>query len=89
MDPYERLQICDVVKTHLFKEGDKICTQGEIGTRFFILSEGEADAIKNGQNVLEYRQSGSYFGELSLLKDCPRQADIVAKTDCRVLSIDR
>ena len=45
MDPYERLQICDVVNTHSFKQGEKICKQGEIGTRFFILLEGEADAI--------------------------------------------
>lgn len=30
-----------------------------------------------------------YFGELSLLKDVPRQASIVAKTNIKVAYIDR
>lgn len=32
---------------------------------------------------------GDYFGELALLKNEPRAATIIAKTECKVLSIDR
>ena len=40
------------------------------------------------EKVWDY-QEGDYFGEIALLKDCTRQASIVAQTDCKVLSIDR
>ena len=32
---------------------------------------------------------GSYFGERSLLKNEPRAANVVAKTDCLLVSMDR
>jgi cAMP-dependent protein kinase regulator len=36
-----------------------------------------------------YDKPGSYFGERSLLKNEPRAANIVCKTDCRLVSLDR
>ena len=32
---------------------------------------------------------GDYFGERSLLKNEPRAANVVAKTECTVVSMDR
>jgi len=37
---------------------------------------------------MQYTQ-GEYFGELALLRDTPRAANVVAKTRLRVASIDR
>jgi cAMP-dependent protein kinase regulator len=54
---------------------------------FYFLQEGEAIATKfleegTTTEVLTYGP-GSYFGELSLLRDEPRAANIVAKTDIK------
>ena len=38
--------------------------------------------------VMEYRR-GDYFGELALLKNEPRAANIIAKTELKVASLDR
>jgi len=48
-----------------------------------VISEGEEP-----QKVLDY-MPGDYFGELSLLKNEPRAAYVVAKTNSKVAEIDR
>jgi cAMP-dependent protein kinase regulator len=56
--------------------------------------EGEAAATKvlePGQppkEVMQYK-AGDYFGELALLKNEPRAANVVAKSKLKVVSLDR
>ena len=92
IDAYELSQICDALKVEKVKEGTKIITQNEEGNKFYILEEGEAYATKEiegkEENVLEYK-TGMYFGELALLKNEPRAANVIAKTDCVLLTLDR
>ena len=40
------------------------------------------------QEVMAY-QPGDYFGERALLKGEPRAANIIAKTNCKLVSLDR
>lgn len=82
LEPYERTKICDVLNAETYKDGDYIIKQGEVGDKFYFIENGEAIATKeeNGETkqVFEYK-SNDYFGELSLLKDQPRAANIIAK----------
>ena len=94
IEPYELSQICDALKPKKFLAGEYIIKQNEEGEDFYIVEEGEAYASKvfeEGQEpkvVLEYSRGG-YFGELALLKNEPRAANVVAKTDCYLLSLER
>lgn len=94
MDPYERSQIGDALVTEKYKAGNYIVNQGEEGNKFFFVEEGELVALKavsHGEppkQVFEYKEN-DYFGELALLKEQPRQASILAKTDCSLVSLDR
>ena len=94
IDNYELSQICDAVHSEKVNAGEYIIKQGEKGDKFYILDEGEAYAAKvfnegeEAKNVKDYK-SGDYFGELALLKDEPRAASIIAKTDCKLLTLDR
>ena len=82
------------MKVEKFNEGDQIIKQDDSGDRFFIIEEGEAFATKifevggKPETVKQYTKGG-YFGELSLIKNEPRAASVVAKTHCRLLSLDR
>ncbi len=94
IDPYELGQICDALKTQIFKKGEYIIKQGDKGDVFYILEEGSAHAEKvfeegkPAEKVKDYK-SGGYFGELALLKGEPRAASIVADTNCKCLSLER
>jgi len=58
------------------------------------LEVGEATATKTlekgkpPKDVYQYK-SGDYFGELALIKNTPRAANIIAKSDCSVVYLDR
>lgn len=93
MDPYERSKLGDCIKEQKFRKGDKIITEGEEGTTFYLISEGTAIATKNIngslQKVKDYER-GNYFGERALLTLENRAANIeVTSDECIVLSVDR
>ena len=94
IDPYELGQICDALKVEKVTAGTKIITQNEEGDKFYIVDEGKAYAAKvlekgkSETKVKEY-EKGGFFGELALLKNEPRAANVYAETDCKLLYLDR
>lgn len=94
MDPYERSKVADAAVTLKYNDGDYIIKEGERGDKFFFLEDGQAEATKilkgktEPESVYSYK-AGDYFGELALLKDEPRAANVLAKSDLTVLALDR
>ena len=76
--------------------GTIIIKQGEIGDKFYLLQEGEVEVILEQITEEGYKEiklaelgSGSYFGEIALLKNVPRTATVKAKTACKLLWLDK
>ena len=94
MEPYERLVLSDAFTEETFKAGEFIIKQGEEGNKFYLIEAGEAVATKmltveeEAKEVKHYK-SGDYFGERALLKNEPRAANVIAKTDCNLVCLDR
>lgn len=94
MDPYERSQLADVLKTLKFEPGEFIIKQGDTGNDFYIVEEGHAVATKvlhqghAPEEVMKYNP-GDYFGELALIKNEPRAANVQAVSKVLCLSLDR
>ncbi|CAD8047856.1 unnamed protein product [Paramecium primaurelia] len=94
MDPYERSHVADAIRSANFQKGDFVIREGEQGDIFYMIEEGELIATKTliqGQEpvkVFQYKE-GDYFGELALLKDIPRQANVVAQTEVKLIYLDR
>jgi CRP-like cAMP-binding protein len=71
-----------------FPAGKSVFKTGEPGEAMYIVIEGEVDILDEGV-LLETAGPGSIVGELALIDDSPRSATAVAKTDCRLVPVDR
>ena len=91
MEPYERSVLSDAFIEETFKAGQQIIKEGEEGNKFYLVEEGQCVATigADKKEVMTYNEAGQYFGERSLLKNEPRAASIFAKTDCKLVSLDR
>jgi predicted MFS family arabinose efflux permease len=70
-------QVASEVIAVRFAAGVAIITQGDVGDRFYILAEGEAEATVDGKSV-RHMGPGEFFGEIALLRDVPRTATVTA-----------
>ena len=70
-----------------FETGRTIVRQGEVGTGFFLIASGTARVVRDGKTIAELGP-GQFFGELSLLDQQPRIANVIAETpvDCLALA---
>ena len=94
MDTYERSKLADAFKEQQFKSGECIIKEGEEGDKFYIIESGDAQATKTliegeAPVVVMHYKVGDYFGERALIKNEPRAANVIAKTDCNVVFMDR
>ena len=60
-----------------YKAGNMIVAEGTTGVGFFLILEGKAEVRKKGK-VLATLSKGQFFGEMSLIDDLPRSADVIA-----------
>ncbi len=61
--------------------------EGESGVGFYLIVGGSAEVRRDGRALTKLAR-GQFFGEMGLLDQQPRSADVVAleDTDCLVLS---
>lgn len=70
------------LKRKVWRPGDKLVKQGEIGRAFFLIQSGEADVNvheDDKEHIHATLYPGDYFGGHSLIADRPNVADIIAK----------
>lgn len=69
------------------KEGHTLVKQGQPGREAMVIMSGTAVVRRNGRKIDEMGP-GEFFGEMSLIDDLPRNADVVASSDMTVLVMD-
>jgi CRP-like cAMP-binding protein len=70
----------------VFAEGQRVIRQDVTGGGFYVILEGEAKVVIDGQERARL-SPGDFFGELSLLTDEPPAADVIATSVLRCLLI--
>jgi CRP-like cAMP-binding protein len=94
LDDSEVAALALQMKTHLFRSGEVIVKQGDVGASMYIVAEGllsvsvnreeSADAIQVNQLI-----PGEFFGEISLLTGEPRTATVKAAVNALVCEITK
>lgn len=69
-------------------EGFLLITEGESGSKLFVVESGTLEVTINGTMIREMSK-GSMCGELALLYDAPRSATVQCKTKCVLWSLSR
>jgi len=93
--PSERRAVAEAFLELHYERGESVIVQGQVGTAFYVLFEGEVSVVKDGQEI--NRMSGSreakttsFFGEMALLNNEPRTATVKVLSDvAKVLVLDR
>jgi len=67
-----------------FQIGQAIVTKGEAGVGFYLILEGAVE-VRSGGKSLSKLGPGQFFGEMSIIDNQPRSADVIAIENSRVL----
>ena len=71
----------------VFSAGQHIFTVGQPGDTMYVVKEGEVEVVVNGKVIDTIGPSG-ILGEMALIDKQPRSATAVAKTDCKLVSVN-
>jgi len=87
LDDKRRKALVNDGKELSYKAGDIIVGEGASGVGFYLVLDGKVEVRKGGR-VIASLGKGEFFGEMSLIDDQPRSADViaVAQTRCWALS---
>lgn len=87
LDEKKRRAMVGQGKSLAYKAGDKIVEEGTTGVGFYLILDGKAE-VRKGDKLLATLSRGQFFGEMSLIDEQPRSADViaVAPTKCWALS---
>jgi CRP-like cAMP-binding protein len=76
--------IVKLSKERKYETGDAIVQKGESGVGFYLVLDGSV-AIRSNGTTLSTLGPGQFFGEMSVIDNQPRSADVVATEPSRCL----
>eukprot|EP00624_Nannochloropsis_granulata_P002567 evm.model.NODE_2292_length_18822_cov_22.697163.4 len=85
-------KLAGALTSQTYADGDTIIRQGERGNAFFLVKDGTVKCTQYKQDrevELLTLGTGDYFGEMALLLDEPRHANVTAVGHVEVLSLEK
>ncbi len=80
------------MKIKKYHKGELICREDTTGGEMYVIISGKAKVyrlIDDTKIDIAYEQEGDFFGEISLLLDCPRTASVQAVEDTEILVLSK
>jgi CRP/FNR family cyclic AMP-dependent transcriptional regulator len=77
----------------VYKDGQVIIKQGEVGDCMYVVQEGQVEVILEGEGGQEHcvgvRGEGEFFGEMAIFDRDVRSATVRARGEVRILTVDK
>jgi CRP-like cAMP-binding protein len=82
-------EFMDIVEEERYRKGEVIIKKGTPGDKFYIIYAGNVSVDSGGLEQKKIYGTYDYFGEVALVTDQTRAADVIAETDLVVYTIAR
>ena len=86
LTPQQLRRVAEVGRVRRFRAGRAIVHLGEPGDTFYVILDGHALVVRETSRPLKLHR-GDFFGELALIENVPRSADVIATDDVTALAI--
>jgi CRP-like cAMP-binding protein len=81
-------RVASLARMRRYGPGTSIVRAGDAGSALFVLLDGTARVV-TPRGRARRLGSGDFFGEMALLDDSPRSADVVADSEVLTMTISR
>jgi CRP/FNR family transcriptional regulator, cyclic AMP receptor protein len=89
----ELTKVSQILATESYSEGTFLFREGDKGDKFYVIITGAvriSQAISGtGEEALTILGKGDYFGEMALIDDSPRSADVIIHENSELLVISK
>jgi CRP-like cAMP-binding protein len=79
-------QLAAAMSETSFPAGTQVVAQGQRGLGFFVIRSGTATVSVDGERIRVLKE-GDHFGEIALIDEGARMAEVTADTDLRCLAL--
>ncbi len=87
LEDAQLLRVAELLRARLAHPGERIVAKGEHGKAMYFIATGDAEVLlPEGPVILG---TGDFFGEMALLHNQPRMADVLTRGYCNLLVLER
>ncbi len=89
MDPESMSKLLSRFKLVRIPKDREVFHRGDAGDRFYLVLDGKLNVLaEDEKTVIATLQKGDPFGEIALVKNVPRTATVISRTDSSLLALD-
>jgi len=92
LPPEDITQLMQFIKIRKYHHGDLIITQGNDGMELYFILKGKVEVVRDSEGkhkVIAEMRDGDTFGEIALISDCKRTADVRAVGEVELYVLEK